>query len=77
MDTEYNGLTNKATWAASLWLNNDEAMYRRAVRDGDPSDIVVRHVFTVLASSMAKHEVTKAGGVSTVNWQEIAKGFAS
>lgn len=29
--TDYNGWKDKATWNCAMWLNNDEALYRRAV----------------------------------------------
>ena len=29
-DTTYNGWTNWETWCASLWINNEEALYRTA-----------------------------------------------
>ena len=29
-DTTYNGWTNWETWNASLWINNEEPMYRLA-----------------------------------------------
>ena len=29
-DTTYNGWTNWETWCASLWINNEEQLYRTA-----------------------------------------------
>ena len=31
-DTSYNGWTNYETWNVALWINNDEGLYRHAVR---------------------------------------------
>ena len=38
MSEKYNGWANRETWAAYLWLTNDEGLYREAIETLGPFD---------------------------------------
>jgi hypothetical protein len=92
MSEEYNGWSNRETWATSLHLNNDQGLYE-TVRDWavsnweeDESEAV-----TILAESIedfvtelletdwdgVKFMRYDIGSLWRVNWREIADSFIS
>jgi hypothetical protein len=92
MCEEYNGWTNRETWATALHLNNDQGLYE-TVRDWavsnweeDESEAV-----TVLSESIedfvtelvesdwdgVKFMRSDIGSLYRVNWREIAESFIS
>jgi hypothetical protein len=92
MSEEYNGWSNRETWATSLHLNNDQGLYE-TVRDWavsnweeDESEAV-----TILAESIedfvtelletdwdgVKSMRYDIGSLWRVNWREISESFIS
>jgi hypothetical protein len=92
MCEEYNGWTNRETWATALHLNNEQGLYE-TVRDWavsnweeDESEAV-----TVLSESIedfvtelvesdwdgVKFMRSDIGSLYRVNWREIAESFIS
>ena len=40
LDTSYNGFDNYETWNISLWVNNEEGLYKLALSCGDYETLV-------------------------------------
>lgn len=76
-DNTYNGWSNRATWNVSLWLNNDEGLYRELQR-------TVRHAHSVENAAERIEELCKelwqdgktpdGDLLKDVDWEEIARG---
>lgn len=61
--SEYNGWTNWDTWNASLWINNEEAIYREAVRTQSPEELKALVIDFGLEGD--------GFDIDSVNWQEV------
>lgn len=78
---EYNGWTNRETWAAMLWINNDQYMqtqarllakadsYGDAVRDW--IEDLAQDVIDGNASRDTRMMLCETGSLWRVNWREI------
>ena len=71
-DTSYNGWTNYETWNVALWINNDEGLYRNAVRYVQQCERLDETVdYTQLAEVIAMlYGPTTGDGVS---WTDISQ----
>jgi len=92
MCEEYNGWTNRETWATALHLNNDQGLYE-TVRDWAVSNWEEQEseAVTVLSESIedfvtelvesdwdgVKFMRSDIGSLYRVNWREIAESFIS
>ena len=65
---EYNGWTNWATWNVSLWLNNDEFLYRQMRRAKTPHELEV--IFNSNYDMFRDFE-NKDKEIDNINWKEI------
>jgi len=92
MCEEYNGWTNRETWATALHLNNDQALYE-TVRDWAVSNWEEQESEAVMVLSESiedfvtelvesdwdgvKFMRSDIGSLYRVNWREIAESFIS
>ncbi len=87
---EYNGWTNRETWAVHLWLSNDEGMEQMArttIASGDARGLKIHgddalQEDTELLLDPAYHQWPEqnamredVGSLWRVNWREVADAF--
>lgn len=76
--TGYNGWSNHSTWAANLWLSNDEPAYRAAIAtlrgltDAVHAGVHLRSVWRAMLSDSAQREARPWGAI---NWTEIGAAW--
>jgi len=69
---KYNGWTNWDTWAANLWLNNDEWTYRFAWSCRNRDDKFLAMYYRDLIEALGNPD---AVNYDLVAWDEIIAGF--
>jgi len=88
-DDEYEGWTNRETWAVNLWLSNDEGMYNEVneiVDNAEDREEIengireyVENLKEFLDSGEACGELRNMfediGSMWRVNWEEIAESW--
>lgn len=67
----YNGWTNWDTWAAHLWLSNDEYSYRLCRRESGTNN------FKKMAwSLLIDIDNPDKLNMTTINWEELEEAFS-
>lgn len=77
----YNGWSNRATWNASLWLNNEEALYRDVQRmlrhidkeDDDAVEELAGKLELYCRDIWPNGKTPDDDPLIDVDWEEIAK----
>lgn len=88
MEMEYNGWTNRETWATNLWIDNEFGLYQRVQEIAKDSKTLseltdnIREMFEELfdfESIVANRELlmmmNDIGSLYRVNWAEIARNI--
>lgn len=75
---QYNGWTNRETWAASLYLNNDEGLYSMA-RECESPEALEEMIEELKDEREGNKLLTmmfdEIGSLWRVNWQEVWEGL--
>ena len=79
-EEKYNGWTNRETWTANQWLNEEEhqaEVVRRVKSARDPIAAVEYYARGIVEDSRGGFRGDLIGcALGRVNWPEIAEGFA-
>lgn len=75
--SDYNGWTNRETWAVNLWLNNDEYVYKFIQSQLPLTPVKISYLTTeeVIGSYFRKIDADIDGNWYAVNWAEIAESW--
>jgi len=78
----YNGWTNRETWLANLWLDNDQSQgyFLKAAAELSVSDLAAAledyYTSTLPELPSGLYADLLAGAVARINWREIAQKFS-
>ena len=80
MMADYNGWSNRETWNAALWVNNDEGLYNGAQRllltHDDPAELAPE--LESYCRGLWPNGLTPDGDdLDTVDWREFAEAELS
>ncbi len=70
----YQGFSNRDTWLAHLWLNNEENLYnafRRVLFQSNPVKSI--DIYNIVKSGLENKTITDPIDLSKVDWLEIEK----
>ena len=86
METEYNGWTNRETWAVALWINNEQGLQeqindqaREASSLGGFADFLEEFIDELFDENWQNLKAMRndIGSLWRVNWYELAESFIS
>lgn len=76
----YNGWKNHGTWAANLWLNNDEMTYkalnnlvRGEISEDSTEDEIISLFSNFAKNNLPENALEEIGDFSEVDWLEIGQ----
>lgn len=79
-EATFNGWTNHPTWAANLWLSNDEHTYNKlnqVIRNLITEDSTEQEIVNLFKSfaqmSLPANALEEIGDFDAVNWLEIGQ----
>ncbi len=76
----YQGYTNWETWSASLWLSNDERMYRTVIeilsKEYEYNHKRFEAVAEYFVGLLDERAITDKISVHRIDWGEVCEGFS-